>query len=116
MVGLHQKLHTGGTSAANGNIVILDGELAQLTVYITTTDTTVSAGAVTCEEAPSGTYTGTWAAMSSDTGGSAAITPVAGTTIVRHYTGCFGAVRARISTSITGGAAVDVDIFGNLDT
>jgi len=115
MIGIHQLLQSGATSGA-GVAVKLDGEVSRLAFYITTTDTTVSAGAITFEEAPSDTYAGTWAAMVSDSAGSGAITPVQASTLVRKFNGPFGAVRARISTNITGGAAVTVDLFGNIDS
>ena len=111
MIGTHVKLSSAATSG-NGSVFTCDGEMERLTFYITTDTGVVSAGAITIEEAADPNYAGTWSTMNSDSGGQAAITLVQGTTIARHYTGSFGAVRARYSTSLTGGATCTVDLFG----
>lgn len=108
MIGLHQLLQSAATTG-NGTIVTLNGEVRELTFYITADTGTVSAGVVTLEEAHDAGYAGTWSTIGTT------VTPVSGSTIARHATGSFGAVRARISTNVTGGATVTVDVFGNLD-
>jgi hypothetical protein len=82
-------------ATGNGEAVELNG-VRQLTAYITGS-AGVSAGAVQLEHAPSKDYTGTWAALG------AATTVVANTTNAVSVQATVKAVRARISTPITGG-------------
>jgi hypothetical protein len=105
MLGMHQKLQTAATTG-NGTAVQLDGLSREHVFYIRATGT-VAGGAVQIEEAHDSTYTGTWAVVG------AAVTVADATVKVVHLTGCVGALRARISTAITGGATVDVDYFSN---
>lgn len=66
----------------------------------------VSAGAVQIETAPSPSYTGTWAPLGN------AVTVVASSAAVVNITGAFGALRARVSSTVTDGT-VSVEYFGN---
>lgn len=106
-MGLHQKLQTAATTG-NGVVKEFKGQPRELKFFVTGSSG-VSAGAVQVEEAPSATYAGTWAAIGSP------VTVTADTTKSVAATGAFGAVRARISTTVTGGT-VDVDLFGTQDT
>jgi hypothetical protein len=68
---------------------------------------TITGGAVTLEEAHDATYTGTWSAFE------APWDVLTNQVIARPFGGCFRAVRARISTTITGGGTVTVLVVGN---
>tara|TARA_Y100000310_G_scaffold296953_1_gene329613 strand:+ start:1165 stop:1503 length:339 start_codon:yes stop_codon:yes gene_type:complete len=65
----------------------------------------VSAGVVEVEEASTTTYAGTWSNITTVTTGAASSTDAV------HIEGSYKALRARISTAITGGT-VTVTIFG----
>lgn len=101
----HVKLQSAATTG-NGTAVQLNGQGREVTFYIYGTGT-VSAGAVQCEESHDATYTGTWAAIGT------AQTVVSNAVVVVHATACAGAVRARVSTNVTGGGTVTVDLFVN---
>jgi hypothetical protein len=106
ITGAHQKLQSAATTG-NGLELTLNGQGREVTFYIYGTGT-VSAGAVQCEECHEAGYTGTWAAVGS------AQTVVSGAVTAVHATGCVGAVRARVSTNVTGaGGSVTVDVFVN---
>jgi hypothetical protein len=95
-----QQAQASGTGLA----VDLNG-VQQLTVYVTGNGA-VSAGAVQLETAPNSTYTGTWAALG------AAVTVVANAVAVATIQACPKAIRARITTPVTGGT-VTVQVVGN---
>lgn len=101
------KLQSGATATGNGNVHDLKGESAELNFYIVPTGT-ISGGAVILETAESATYSGTWSALAD------AITLVDGTTIHRSFTGAFQAVRARVSTEVTGGGSVTVRLIATV--
>lgn len=106
MLGIHQKLQSAATTG-NGVAVQLDGTGRELVIYIYGAGT-VSAGAVQLEEAHDKDYAGTWAAIGSP------VTVVADTVKTVRLTGCIAAVRARISTNVTGaGGSVTVDLFNH---
>ncbi len=97
-------------TTGNGNILLLRGACSRLTVYIQGNGT-ISAGAITIEEAyydPNGpVYAGTWSTIGS------AVTITSAQTAV-HAVGSFWAVRCRISTTVTGsGGSVSVWAWGN---
>lgn len=105
-LGNHVKLLDAvatGTSDAVGT----NGRGREHVFYIYGTGT-VSAGAVQIEEAHSSGYSGTWDAVASP------VTVVSNTVDVVRLTGCYGALRARVSTAITGGGAVSVEYFSNV--
>lgn len=66
----------------------------------------VSAGAVTLEEAHDPSYTGTWAPLETP------VDVIGDGVVTRARSGCFRAVRARITTPVTGGS-VTVLLMGN---
>lgn len=106
VTGSHLKLQDAATTG-NGAVLALNGQGREVTFYIRGAGT-VSTGAVQCEECHDATYTGTWAAIGT------AQTVVSGAVTVVHATACAGAVRARISTNVTGaGGSVTVDVFVN---
>lgn len=105
MLGIHQKLQDAATTG-NGTAVQLDGTGRELVVYIYGAGT-IAGGAVQLEEAHDKNYTGTWAAIG------AAVTVVDATVKTTRLTGCVGAIRARVSTNITGGGTVSVELFNN---
>jgi hypothetical protein len=90
--------------SGNGQAAELNG-VRQVTCYITGS-AGVSAGAVQLETAPSATFAGTWAPLGT------AVTVVASTTAVATTIGSFKAIRARISTPVTGGT-VSVQVVAN---
>ncbi len=104
---LHQKILTGVTTGT-GTAKEFRGQPRELKFYITATGT-VAAGAVQIEEAPSPTYAGTWSPIGSP------VTVASDTTKTVAVTGAFGSVRARVSTDVTGGATVSVDLFATED-
>lgn len=104
-LGNHVKLLdavTTGTSVTVG----VNGRSREHVFYIYGAGT-VTAGAVTIEEAHSASYSGTWDAVAS------AVTVVSSTVDTVRVTGCFGALRARVSTNVTGGGNVSVEYFGH---
>ncbi len=73
---------------------------------------TISGGAVVIEEAPTEDYAGTWSTIT------ATVTPadVSGTAVTKatHVTAaCYGWVRARLSTQVSGGGAWTLDLIAN---
>jgi len=96
-------LQSAATSGA-GQVAELKALARSLVAYITGTGV-VSTGAVQLETAPSKDYAGTWAAIGSP------VTVVSGTTIAVTSVAPYGYVRARISTAVTGGGSVTVQLF-----
>lgn len=91
-------------TTGNGTPVQLNGRATDIVVYIEGS-AGVSAGAVTLEEAPTSDYAGTWAPIGS------AVTVVASSVLATHISGAYMAIRARLSTNITGGT-VTVRLVG----
>jgi len=102
------KLQDAATTAAAGTAIDAGGQAQTHTFYIETSNATVSAGAVTLETARTTTFAGTWAPLTT------AITPVQNAVSTFTYTGALLAVRARVSTSVTGGATVTVEYVANI--
>ena len=98
------KLQSAATTG-NGQEIDMRGEEGSYALSIETSNATVSAGAVTWEEAPYVGYTGTWAEIMG------ALTPVQASIVTARFTGALNAVRARISTNVTGGATVTVRLL-----
>lgn len=86
-----------GTVSATNDAVTVGGDVTlsrrRHTFYIVG-DATVATGAVTIEQAPSESFTGTWEAIGS------AETVVASTVVAASVEGAFGALRARVTTDI----------------
>lgn len=104
-LGIHTKLQSGATTG-NGAAADVNGVGREHVWYIRATGT-VAGGAVQIEEAHDPAYTGLWSPIGSP------VTVADATVKTVRLTGCAKAVRARISTNITGGATVDVDYFNN---
>lgn len=81
-------------TTGNGNAVDARGNGREHTFYIVGAGT-ISAGAVQIETARTTDYSGTWAPLGSP------ITVTAAANVVQ-ITGCFLALRARVSTNLTG--------------
>ena len=94
---------TSGTGAE----LAINGAYRNITCYISSAGT-IAGGAVTLEEAPTTGYSGTWAAI-----GSATAVPTSGNTVavIRATQGAYAYVRARISTSVSGGGTATVTII-----
>jgi hypothetical protein len=92
-------------TTGNGSAIDARGNGREHTFYIVGAGT-VSAGAVQLETARTTDYSGTWAPLG------AAITVTAAANVVQ-ITGCFLALRARISSNITGGGSVTVEYVAN---
>jgi hypothetical protein len=103
-VFLDQPLFTAQTALNTAGSIDLRGQAVAATIYIKGSNATVSAGAVTIEEADDPDFSGTWSALGS------AITVVQNTQTAVHLTGTYKAVRARISTGVTGGGTVSARI------
>lgn len=70
---------------------------------------TISGGNIIIEEADTPDYSGTWSLIVSTT----AITLTGGNQDVIHIFGTIGAARARISSNITGGGDITVNVTSN---
>lgn len=99
-------LQKAASSTGNGTPAKLDGGAREHSIYIQTS-AGVSAGAVQLETAEDSAYAGTWAPL-----GSPVTVPAASSETVVQVTGAFGAIRARISTGISGGT-VSVFLVAN---
>ena len=92
-------------TTGNGTAVDLMGTTREHTLYIKGS-AGVGAGAIQLETADDVAYAGTWAAIGSP------VTVVASTELIVQKTGCFKALRARVSTTVTGGT-VTCRLFAN---
>lgn len=101
---INQPLLSGATAlnATGAGAVNLDGARG-VTIYVETSNNTVSAGVVTIEEASDTGYAGTWSKIED-------VTPVQNASIGVHLPDVYAAVRTRISTGVTGGATVSTRI------
>ena len=102
-----RRLLQDAQTTGNGTAVNLDGTQREVTIYLNAVGT-VSAGAVQVETADSETYSGTWAPVTASP-----TTLVTDTTKVVQVTGAMLWIRARISTTITGGAKLTATILAN---
>jgi hypothetical protein len=96
MRGVPYTLQSAATTG-NGNIVSPPPSFIHHTITIKGL-TAIAAGAVQIETADDDTYTGTWGQI-----GGGPITVVDVTEIVVNFEGVFKFIRARISTTVTGG-------------
>ena len=94
------KLQDAATTG-NGNEVDMRGQSGAYMLTVVGTGT-VSTGAVQWETAPTSGYSGTWSPLGQ------AITVVSGEVKQQQFTGPLHKVRARLSTSVTGGGSVTV--------
>lgn len=95
-------------------MLYIGGICERLTVSLASTGTT-SGGTIILEEAPyydpkaGGVFTGTWSQLASVSASTINTTA----SQVQHFAGSFWAVRARISSDITGGGTVTVTAWAN---
>lgn len=108
-MALHQILQNAQTTGNGTSKAFTAGIPRELKFYIFGTGT-IAGGAVQVEEAHDPNYAGTWAAIGSP------VTVAQDTIKTVATTGAFGAVRARISTAITGGGTVTVHLFATQNT
>jgi hypothetical protein len=105
MVEARYVLQNAATTG-NGTAKDLKGNGREHTFYLEPSGT-VSGGTVTLETARAEDYSGTWAVIAGP------ITMATGVTQVVHHTAALLAVRARISSNITGGGNVTVELVSN---
>lgn len=95
-------------TTGNGSAADLKGQQRHATVYCEGSGT-ISGGTVSIEEARSESYSGTWSVV--------ATVPAAdvtgGAVKAVHIVGTFLAVRARVSSNVTGGGNVTVQLVAN---
>src|SRR5580765_8053825 len=101
-----QRLQSAATALGNGTPLDCGGIGREHAFYIEATGT-VSAGGVTIETARTPTFTGTWQALAAE------VVPVTNSVTLVSYAGVLLAVRARVSTAVTGGATVTVEYVSN---
>ena len=83
-------------TTGTGTVLELGSEAHYITAYVSSTGT-ISAGVITLEEAKDSTESGTWVAVSAIT------VPTSGNQeAVAHVVGVYGAIRARVTTTVTG--------------
>lgn len=102
MSGVPFTLQDAATTGA-GNVVCPPMSFRNHTFTIAT-PTGVSAGAIQIESSDDPTYTGTWVAQGSP------IVAVASAEVGVSIVGIFTALRARVSTTISGGGAPSVTV------
>lgn len=109
MSGVGYALQSAATTG-NGNVVCPPPTFRNHILYVIV-PAGVSAGAIQPESAEDPTYTGTWAPI----GGGPVTVPAASSSLIIEFTGYYKAIRARITTTISGGGApsVTVDYVGS---
>jgi len=103
MPGVVTSMQAAATTG-NGTVLAIPSTINNHNFMITGS-AGIGAGAVTLETSNDPTYSGTWAQVASP------ITVVASAALLTKYTGLLNFVRARISTTVTGGT-VNVDYQG----
>jgi hypothetical protein len=93
-------------TTGTGNAADFAALARELTVFVQGNGT-ITGGTLVIEEARSPDYTGTWSQIGS------AVTPVSNSVQAIHITGCFLALRARVTSNILGGGSVTVEFVGN---
>lgn len=105
-LGLRRTLQDTATTG-NGTAVDVSKAYA-VTIYCDGTGT-VSGGVITIEESRDTAYAGTWSSVTTIT----ASTLSGGADVAIHLSGIYVAVRARISSNITGGGTVTCELLAN---
>jgi len=99
-------------TTGNGGVLMLNGLVEQLNVFLFSTGTT-SGGTVSIEEAywdpANPQFSGTWSVIAAVN----ASTFTGGASVMLHYPGGFWAVRCRISSNITGGGSISAVAWGS---
>ncbi len=104
MSGVPYALQSAATTGS-GNIVCPPQSFRNHQLIITV-PAGVTAGAIQPEASDDSTYTGTWAPI----GGGPVTVPSASSQVVVEFTGIYKAIRARISTTVSGGATPSVTV------
>jgi hypothetical protein len=107
MSGVPFKLQDA-TTTGNGNIICPPPSFRNHTLIVTSA-AGVTAGAVQPEVSNYPTDAGTWAPI----GGGPVTVPAASTDLLIEFTGLYAAIRARITTTISGGATPSVTVSYN---
>jgi hypothetical protein len=108
MSGVPVNQQTAGVTG-NGTILALPPSFRNHT-WIVTAAAGVSAGAITVETSNSDSDAGTWAVVPMANSIANPLTVVAGADLMMEHTGLLNFVRARISTTISGGGAPSVTV------
>lgn len=103
MSGVPYKLQDAQTTG-NGNIIAIPPSFRNHTIIITAASG-VTSGAIQIECANDPADAGTWAQI-----GGGPITVSAGVDLLSQFTGIYNFLRARISTTIAGGAGPSVTV------
>lgn len=98
-----KQLLQSGVTTGSGDVVEVPVSSVEH-VFMIQGASGVTAGAIQVENASDSAYSGTWAPIGSP------ITVVGGSEVVFAYTGVLHAVRARISTNISGGGSPSVTV------
>jgi len=104
MSGVPYKLQDA-TTTGSGNIVCPPTTFRNHQMLITV-PAGVTAGAIQPETADDPTYAGTWAPI----GGGPVAIPAASSTGLIEFTGIYKAIRARITTTVSGGGSPSVTV------
>lgn len=109
--GINITLQDAQAATGNGTPISIPSSIKRHIFYIKGA-TGVTAGAVSIETAPSPDYAGTWTplvnALATPTTNPVVV--VADTEKIYAYEGALAAVRARISTTVSGGASPSVTV------
>jgi hypothetical protein len=103
MSGVPYKLQDA-TTTGNGNILAIPPSFRNHTIIITAA-AGVNAGAIQIETSNDPADAGTWAPI-----GGGPIPVVAATDVLSQFAGIFNFIRARISTTISGGGSPSVTV------
>lgn len=106
-LGLRVVLQTAATTG-NGTATDVSRATNGITIYCEGTGTT-SGGVITIEESRDTATAGTWSTLTTVT----ASDITGGAVQAVHLTGVYIAVRARISSTITGGGSVTCELLAN---
>jgi len=108
--GVVVPLQVASTTTGNGTAVVPGPRVKNHSVYIMGSGTT-SGGAISIEEATDPAYAGTWSVIQSVN--ASTVTGTAQSVV--HFTASCRAIRARVSSNITGGGSIQVDYRGETD-
>lgn len=104
--GVAETLQSAATSG-NGNALAVSASFRNHVFQFTSSGTT-SGGVITIEEAPTADFAGTWSSLTTVN----ASDFTGGATKEVHVEGILSAVRARISSNITGGGNISATYKG----
>ena len=99
------KIQNAATTGA-GTVIVPSPSINYHTIILVTSDTTTSAGKVKAQSAHDPDFSGTWALEGTEQ------TLIRNTVLQVNFVGARSAIRALISTDITGGATLDAYYIG----